>query len=283
MKYIKIPVLAGCAAVLLSACAAGVDTQTVASMASPGNPFLAALKSEYTALAVLEDEEADEADAMFFIAKAKSSAEGKLTGPQRVGDRMIGAAFIDELSMARKALVKALNAGVDKSMPKEAARAQAMFDCWMQEQEEGTQPKDIEQCRSAFNSAFAMLKAPVMVKEMPKPMMMPNPFVVYFASDSADLTMQASATLKEVVAASKKYKPAKIAVIGHTDTQGDKDYNLGLSRQRASAVSNSLMEMGGLTRDQVIRKRMGEETPAIATGDNVNEGKNRRVTIEFMN
>jgi len=291
MKYITTPVLVTAAALLLTACSAGVDTKTVGMMAPPADPFLAALQKEYVDLAVAEDKEDDGADAVYFISKAGEAAAGKLVGPQMVGERMLPASAVDELTAARKDLVRALNRGADKETPADAARAQAMYDCWIQEQEENNQPKDIEACRTEYKKAFVLLKTKPKVmaaKPAPKPMAkpapmpMPKPFTIYFDSDSADINDKGMMVIKDIIAANGKVKPSKVFVAGHTDTKGDADYNKGLSRHRAAAVSNTLMEQGGLTRKQIIRQRHGEANPAVPSGDGKNEAMNRRVIVKFM-
>ncbi len=69
-------------------------------------------------------------------------------------------------------------------------------------------------------------------------------------------------------------------VAGHTDTVGNNDYNKILSDKRADAVSIRLVGMG--VSGKIIKKaRYGETSPAVATGDNKNERKNRRVSIRI--
>ena len=289
MKYLTSPILAAAAALLLSACAAGVDTKTVGMMESPADPFLAALHKEYTALAIAENAEDDGADAVFFIGKAGEAAAGNLVGPQMVGERGVPADSVEELSAARKSLVRALNGGADKITPVEAARAQAMFDCWIQEQEENSQPKDIEACRIEYKKAYVLLKmkpkkmaAKPAAKPMAKAKPMPKPFMVYFDSDSADINAKAKVDIMRIVWAYKEHKPSKIFITGHTDTQGDAEYNKALSRHRSAAVSNALMTEGGVQRKEVIRRRQGEGNPAVNTGDGKSEAMNRRVEVKFM-
>ena len=78
-------------------------------------------------------------------------------------------------------------------MPGPAAHAQVMFDCWMQKQEENSQPKDIGRCRAGFFAALAKLEAQpkkMAAKPMPKPkaMKVHRKFVVFFAFDSAKIS-----------------------------------------------------------------------------------------------
>ena len=66
--------------------------------------------------------------------------------------------------------------GAKSREPGSAAHAQAMFDCWMEQQEENNQPKHIAVCCSGFMNSLAQLKAPT-AKPMPK---LTGPYIVYF-------------------------------------------------------------------------------------------------------
>ena len=74
------------------------------------------------------------------------------------------------LGKARARLMRALDNGGADIMPQPAARAQAMFDCWMQEQEENFQPEDIARCRHAMLADLEQLEAkPVVMAAAPAP------------------------------------------------------------------------------------------------------------------
>lgn len=119
------------------------------------------------------------------------------------------------------------------------------------------------------------------MKKMAPPAKMPDPFVVYFATDSAEVTDSEMVKIKQAYADYRLRKPGKIIIAGHTDTRGDKEYNMGLSRYRAAEVGNRLMELG-VPRKIVQRSRYGEIAPVVDSGDNKSEAKNRRVTITFL-
>ncbi len=288
MKRYQIFSLVGAAMLVLSGCVGMVDTDSVSMMKSKGSAFQTALHKEYTALAVAENAEGDDADAEYFIAKAKKAAMGEDVVPQPMAERNIPASAKGDLAKARLNLSKKLWKGADKSTPAAAAKAQAMYDCWLQEQEENNQPKDIAACRSGFEKAYAMLKSePMMAKKSmkkmmkPKPAPLPAPFIVYFANDSADIDSKGMVTIKQAFADYRLHKPGKVWVAGHTDTKGSKKYNEGLSRHRANAVGNALMELG-IPRKKVEKARHGEVSQAVPTKDSVSEAKNRRVSIFFM-
>jgi len=291
MKQLKFLVLAGLAAVLVSGCANSVDNATFAETSSVGgmqttrDAFKSALHKEYVALAIAEQEEADGDDARFFIAKAKDAGLGLDVLPQLLDDRTLPKSVKPQLAKARTQLVNKLWNGGGDLTPGPAARAQAMFDCWMQEQEENNQPDHIRACRQAFTAALfdTKVRAKMMkpMKKMAPPAPMPSPFVVYFGFDSADISEREMTKIKQAYADYRLRKPGKILVAGHTDSSGNKEYNMGLSRYRSAEVGNRLMELG-VPRKIVQKSRYGEVAPVIDSGDNKREGKNRRVTITFL-
>jgi len=288
MKHFRFLSIAGAALLLLSGCAANVETASVEGLEAKGSAFQNALHKEYVELALMEKNEGDEEDTVYFIEKAKKAGMGEEVGPQPLTEREIPADGKQDLANARVNLVNKLWEGAADITPGAAARAQAMFDCWMQEKEENFQPKDIERCRSEFDKAYAQLATPVakkpepkMEKKMPPPPPLPSPYTVYFDTDSADVDDAGMVVIKQAYADYRLHKPGKVWIAGHTDTRGSKAYNMGLSRYRSNEVGNRLMELG-VSRKVVEKARHGEDAPAVNSGDNKDERMNRRVSIVFM-
>lgn len=281
VKMLTIALLAGG----LSACGFQLNE---AKKASPqGTVFQNSLYGGYIGLSQEEFDEADYEDADVFAQRAMMAARGENFDPEEIGDREIPEAAVNELTAARARLMTAFGAGAIDKIPGQAARAQVMFDCWMQEQEEDFQPEDIEKCKAEFEDAMAKIDAamkPMAAKPMPmaepKVMPLPGPWMVTFGFDSFDLTPEAMNTVNAVGAAFKDAKPKKVIVTGHTDRAGNAEYNLGLSRARASSVGNALME-AGIPRDMVDKSFFGESIPNKATDDGTREQSNRRVEIRF--
>jgi len=69
-----------------------------------------------------------------------------------------------------------------------------------------------------------------------------------------------------------------ISVVGHTDTVGSQGYNQGLSERRANAVANRLVS-GGVDGGRITTAGRSWLEPAVDTGPNVREQRNRRVEI----
>jgi outer membrane protein OmpA-like peptidoglycan-associated protein len=105
---------------------------------------------------------------------------------------------------------------------------------------------------------------------------------VAFATDSAAIapteTPKLLASLAKIADALSKHKDLgaiKLYVAGHTDTVGAAKYNLGLSLKRAQAIAGWFRKNG--LRIPIAYEGYGEQALRIATPDNTNEPRNRRV------
>jgi outer membrane protein OmpA-like peptidoglycan-associated protein len=110
---------------------------------------------------------------------------------------------------------------------------------------------------------------------LPKP---PARFILYFEHDSANLTRESRATLREVLEVIRGRAPIDISVVGHTDTVGKKEYNYTLSLKRAKAVA-SILRRNGVDPSILDITSHGKDNPLVPTGDQVPEPRNRRVEI----
>ena len=102
---------------------------------------------------------------------------------------------------------------------------------------------------------------------------------VFFAFDKSDLSTEAQATLDRQAAWLKKYASAKIAVEGHCDERGTREYNLALGERRATAAKNYLVA-AGIAAARVNTISYGKERPAVVGSNEASWAQNRRaVTI----
>ncbi len=286
MRLIKNLALMAVMLPLVAACAV-VDIDEVRNMEVKHWEFAQNLHTEYVNLAQAEADETDWEDANFFANKAIDAANAANEGstipdPQEIAERELPEDQVDTLINARDVLMEGLADGRRKK-PGPAAHAQAMFDCWMQEQEENFQPDDIAACRAAYFEAVAQLfETEPMAEEAPEPMAETiksvGPFMVYFAFNSSSLDPAANALIDSL--ASHKFAGDELGYIvlsGHTDLSGNADYNNALSERRVSAVSDAFMARG--VKAKVLSTFYGEKRPAQSTSDGTREPKNRRVEI----
>jgi outer membrane protein OmpA-like peptidoglycan-associated protein len=118
------------------------------------------------------------------------------------------------------------------------------------------------------------LFAEVLSAEPPPPVH----FILHFQSDSVMLLPASRRQVTEIVNEYQRRIPTRLSVVGHTDTQGDKVYNVKLSMRRALAVKQLLVE-GGVDATVIDISSHGEENPLVKTADNVANAKNRRVEV----
>jgi outer membrane protein OmpA-like peptidoglycan-associated protein len=112
--------------------------------------------------------------------------------------------------------------------------------------------------------------------------LMPPPaqhYTVYFEAGGTVLAAASQATMNEALAAALARSGGEIVVTGHTDTVGTSARNDELSRHRASQVRLLFVERNfPATRVEAVGR--GERELAVSTADEVDEPRNRRVTIE---
>jgi peptidoglycan-associated lipoprotein len=75
-------------------------------------------------------------------------------------------------------------------------------------------------------------------------------------------------------------KTRKMAIEGHTDESGGREYNLALGQKRAEAVRRALALLG-VADAQVEAVSFGEEKPADAASNDAAYAKNRRAELSY--
>jgi len=101
---------------------------------------------------------------------------------------------------------------------------------------------------------------------------------VLFDFDSDEIHAAGSQLLDEVVEISKLCPDVKILVTGHTDSVGDKDYNIDLGERRAEAVV-SYMVSKGVDSGRLASVGLGFSQPVADNSTEEGRSQNRR--IEF--
>lgn len=262
----------------------GFDLQHAKSTEAPSGAFEQGLHSGYISLAQAEFSEGDYEDSDRFARRAIAVSQGKRVEPEHpITHRWIPAEHRTEMFNEIWRLQRALRTGASEWAPEPAARAQVMYDCWVQEQEENFQPDDIAACRDAYLEAIAEVEASKPVPPAaaaPAQAPIPGPYVVFFEFDRSDLTAEARSTLDEVVADYNDFGPSVVIIRGHADTAGSAAYNRSLSQGRADAVSGYLTGRG-IPGGILAVDWFGETRLLVPTADGVPEQANRRTEIEF--
>lgn len=103
---------------------------------------------------------------------------------------------------------------------------------------------------------------------------------VLFDVNEASLAPGAARNIAKIAAFLTSY-PERTAVIeGHTDSMGEGDYNLDLSRDRAFAVREALVQ-AGVAATRISTQGFGEALPVASNQSAAGRQKNRRVEIIF--
>lgn len=106
---------------------------------------------------------------------------------------------------------------------------------------------------------------------------------IYFDFDKATLTPKSEKIMDEIAKILKQNASNKYLITGYTDSKGSPEYNLDLSKRRAAAVVNALVDRGvpsGILKSVGVGKKISHIQPNA--NNDVREG-DRKVTIELIN
>ena len=107
----------------------------------------------------------------------------------------------------------------------------------------------------------------------------PVPDRVFFGFDSSVLSPGAQNTLELQASWLRKNPNGHIAIEGHCDERGTREYNLALGERRAASVRNFLVNLG-IRPSRISTISYGKERPAILGSDEEAWSQNRRgVTV----
>jgi outer membrane protein OmpA-like peptidoglycan-associated protein len=104
----------------------------------------------------------------------------------------------------------------------------------------------------------------------------PVHFTLYFEFNSDNLTAESRVVLKKLLEENKTFRPAAVAIIGHTDLVGTSKVNYELGLERAEAVKKILVN-AGINPAIIEVSSHGKSNPLIKTPDFTPEPRNRRV------
>jgi outer membrane protein OmpA-like peptidoglycan-associated protein len=102
---------------------------------------------------------------------------------------------------------------------------------------------------------------------------------IYFAFNSASIRPQSERKLKEIAAILKSNPDWALRIDGHTDSIGSDASNLELSRRRAEAVVNALVQRHGIAADRLVHGGYGEGNPKETNDTVEGRARNRRVEL----
>lgn len=106
------------------------------------------------------------------------------------------------------------------------------------------------------------------------------PSNITFATGSAAVQPQFNRTLVAVGLILKKFNRTIVDVYGHTDDQGEENYNLDLSQRRATSVA-SILANQGVDQRRFYIEGLGEGEPIASNTTEQGRAQNRRVEIQL--
>lgn len=233
----------------------------------PGGDFNSELAKQYQGLAAFNaSKEVNWMDAAGYRDRSNAAAAGGVA-PWNPSDLGIGGEAASLYSEVGSNI--AANAATN---PVACAEAQALWDHWLEAQLQAPGGCiDEDEVKSRFDAAYAAcVGSPV------------GDYIVYFGFDRSDLTSAARGVISDVVSALEGVAAPVVSLVGHADTSGSAQYNVGLSERRVNRVAEAL-GAAGVNMSGVTRAARGEAQPAVATGDGVREPRNRRVEIAIGN
>ncbi len=104
---------------------------------------------------------------------------------------------------------------------------------------------------------------------------------VYFDFDSYVIKPEFQTLLANHARILRAQPANKVAIEGHTDESGGREYNLALGQKRADAVRDALTILG-VQKSQMESVSFGKEKPAVMGTDEAAYAKNRRAEIRYQ-
>jgi len=105
---------------------------------------------------------------------------------------------------------------------------------------------------------------------------------VHFDTNKYTITEDSKVTLNKLHKVLVEYPDTNILVVGHTDSAGADSYNMTLSKNRATAVTNYFTTVKHLIPGRFTTKWYGEESPIASNDTAAGRAKNRRVNIVLV-
>ncbi len=258
--------------------------------------FNAALHKEYVALGEEALAESDHQHADIYIRKGYAACNGANVGPENPRTWWLPRRSRAELHEWYPKLLKALDYRNNRARkPAVAARAQAMYDCWVEEEHEDVwwrgkpmyQPEDIARCKNAFLAAYEELLRDTndinFRFDRPKSLATASRGDLWpggVEPQSGASAPSGIASLDSLITSMRAAGGSRVVLKGHTDTVGPVGYNQLLSERRARFIAAELGK-NGVSPNRVRFFGVGERELKVNTGDNVRQVQNRRVSYEL--
>ncbi|MFN4116682.1 MAG: OmpA family protein [Inhella sp.] len=102
---------------------------------------------------------------------------------------------------------------------------------------------------------------------------------IYFDTGKSQLKPESRPQLQQMAELLKAQPALKVAIVGHTDSQGEAEVNLQLSQRRAEAVREALQREHGVAAQRLQVRGIGPYSPLATNRDDAGRARNRRVEL----
>ena len=129
--------------------------------------------------------------------------------------------------------------------------------------------------------------SPVSLKEEPEPLIEDKPLTlrvptnIHFALDKSELSPKSKAILDQIAEVLQQHSFLTVELQGHTDTRASNEYNMALSRRRAIAARNYLLQQG-IQPERMMILPLGESKLKKPGNTSLEHAYNRRVEVNFQ-
>lgn len=102
---------------------------------------------------------------------------------------------------------------------------------------------------------------------------------IYFDTGKSEIKPESNAAISEIVKLLNNDSGLKIYIVGHTDSAGSFDSNMGLSKDRADAVARALIAKHGIASTRLKSYGVSSLAPVASNDTEEGKAKNRRVEL----
>jgi hypothetical protein len=103
-----------------------------------------------------------------------------------------------------------------------------------------------------------------------------------FDNNSSNIKAEMETDLNKVVDFMLDHPYLRVSISGHTDSDGDANANLRLSKERAMAIRNYVIEKGKINPDRILAEGYGNQKPIVEENTPEDKRINRRVEFEII-
>jgi len=104
---------------------------------------------------------------------------------------------------------------------------------------------------------------------------------IYFKSNKSEIDATEQAKLEELFGTLKKIPEFRLVLTGHTDSTGNDEYNMELSRDRVDEVYDALASLG-ISDSFMVMRYYGRSKPRVNETNKEKASRNRRVEITVI-